>query len=113
MALIPPPARSPIYRTDYLRRGGKAIDRLDWSAAAGIEPKRGAVPLDRLTKRRVAEFHEKIAETPPRLGTKLGAPQKRRSSPGINGQLRRGKQGLIALGDAGTSAGPRGTNTAR
>src|SRR5215469_11680839 len=26
------------YRSDYLRRGGKAIDRLDWSAAAWITP---------------------------------------------------------------------------
>src|SRR5204862_3740323 len=26
------------YRADYLRRGGKAVDRLDWSAAAWINP---------------------------------------------------------------------------
>ena len=35
------------YRADYLRRGGKAVDRLDWSAAAWIVPELGAVPLGR------------------------------------------------------------------
>src|SRR5437764_347718 len=31
------------YRADYRRRGGKAADRLDWSAAAWINPELGAV----------------------------------------------------------------------
>jgi len=64
------------YRADYQRRGGKAIDRLDWSAAAWIVPELGAVPLDRLTKMRIVAWHQKIAETPPRLRTKAGSAAK-------------------------------------
>ena len=37
----------------------------------------------------------------------------RRSSPGLNGQLRPDKQGLIALGDAGPSGGLGCLKTAR
>jgi integrase len=69
------------YRADYQRRGGKASDRLDWSAAAWIVPELGAVPLDRLTKTRIVAWHQKIAETPPRLRTKAGAaPQHREAN---------------------------------
>jgi integrase len=68
------------YRADYQRRGGKAIDRLDWSAAAWIVPELGAVPLDRLTKTRIVTWHQKIAETPPRLRTKAGAAAKHREA---------------------------------
>jgi integrase len=68
------------YRADYQRRGGKAIDRLDASAAAWIEPELGTVPLAKLTKARIVRWHQKIAETPSRLRTKLGAPQKHREA---------------------------------
>ncbi len=68
------------YRADYQRRGGKAIDRLDWSAAAWIVPELGAVPLDRLTKTRIIAWHQKVAETPPRLRTKAGAAAKHREA---------------------------------
>jgi integrase len=68
------------YRADYQRRGGKAIDRLDWSAAAWIAPQLGAVPLDRLTKTRVVAWHQTIAETPPRLRSKAGEAPKHREA---------------------------------
>jgi len=68
------------YRADYQRRGGKAIDRLDWSAAAWIVPELGAVPLDRLTKTRIVAWHQKVAETPPRLRAKAGAAPKHREA---------------------------------
>jgi integrase len=68
------------YRADYQRRGGKAIDRLDWSAAAWIKPELGAVLLDRLTKGKMVAWHQKIAETPPRLRTKAGAAPKHRDA---------------------------------
>ena len=68
------------YRADYQRRGGKAIDRLDWSAAAWIVPELGAVLLDRLAKTRIVAWHQKIAETPPRLRTKAGAAPKHREA---------------------------------
>jgi integrase len=68
------------YRADYLRRGGKAADRLDWSVAAWIIPELGAVELARLTKARIVAWHQKLAETPARLRTKLGAAQKHREA---------------------------------
>jgi integrase len=66
------------YRADYLRRGGKAVDRLDKSAAAWIKPELGAVGLAKLTKARIVAWHQKVAETPARLRTKPGEPQKYR-----------------------------------
>jgi hypothetical protein len=66
------------YRTDYQRRGGKAVDRLDWSSGAWIGPELGAVPLGLLTRARIIAWHQKIAETPARLRTKPGELQKHR-----------------------------------
>ena len=66
------------YRADYLRRGGKAVDRLDRSAAAWIKPELGAVELAKLSKGRIVAWHQKIAETPARLRTKPGEEQKHR-----------------------------------
>lgn len=68
------------YRADYLRRGGKAVDRLDWSAAAWINSKLGAIELATLSKQRIVAWHQKVAETPARLRTKPGEPQKHRDS---------------------------------
>lgn len=67
------------YRADYLRRGGKAADRLEWSAAAWINPELGGIELAKLGKTRIVAWHQKIAETPARLRTKPGAAQKHRS----------------------------------
>src|SRR5215471_13244999 len=60
--------------------GGKAADRLDWSAAAWIIPELGNIELAKLTKRRIEAWHHKIAETPARLRTKPGAQQKHREA---------------------------------
>lgn len=68
------------YRADYQRRSGKATDRLDTSSSAWIQPELGAIPLDRLTKGRIVAWHQKMAETPPRLRTKAGMPQKHRKA---------------------------------
>jgi integrase len=68
------------YRADYQRRGGKATDRLNWSAAAWIGSELGTVPLHRLPKGRIVSWHQKIAETPPRLRTKPGAAQRYREA---------------------------------
>ena len=68
------------YRADYQRRSGKATDRLDASAAAWIGPELGTVSLDRLTKGRIVGWHQKMAETPPRLRTKPGAAQRHREA---------------------------------
>lgn len=68
------------YRADYLRRGGKAADRLDWSAAAWINPELGAIELARLSKSRIVAWHQKIAETPARLRTRQGEAQNYRKA---------------------------------
>jgi integrase len=68
------------YRADYLRRGGKAADRLDWSAEAWILPELGAIALGKLSKGRIVAWHQKLAETPARLRTKSGAIQKYRGA---------------------------------
>jgi hypothetical protein len=68
------------YRADYQRRSGKATDRLDASAAAWIGPELGTVSLDRLTKGQIVGWHQKMAETPPRLRTKLGVAQRHREA---------------------------------
>jgi integrase len=39
-------------------------------------PELGGVPLDRLTKTRIVAWHQKVAETPPRLRAKAGEPPK-------------------------------------
>ena len=68
------------HRSDYLHRGGKAVDRLDCSTAAWILPELGTLPLDRLTKKRIEKWHLNIAETPARLRTKPGAEQRHRET---------------------------------
>jgi integrase len=68
------------YRNDYLRRGGKAVDRVDWTAAAWIAPDLGAVELAKLTKQRIQKWHQKMADTPPRLRSKTGAEPKHREA---------------------------------
>ena len=70
------------YRADYLRRGGKAADRLDWTTAAFITPELGRIEFQKLTKARIVAWHQKIAETPPRLRTKPGTEQKYREADG-------------------------------
>jgi integrase len=68
------------YRADYMRRGGKAIDRLDSSADAWIKPELGAVEVAKLTRPRILAWHQKVAETPARVSTKPSAEQKYRES---------------------------------
>ncbi|HJU20609.1 MAG TPA: site-specific integrase [Stellaceae bacterium] len=77
------------YRADYLRRGGKTVDRFDWSAAAWILPELGAVPIAKLAKRRIQNWHQKVAETPARLRTKAGEAQKYRAPEGDHEAIRR------------------------
>jgi integrase len=78
------------YRSDYLRRGGKAVDRLDWSAAAWIAPELGKVELARLSKARIVAWHHSVAETPARLRTGVGVEQKhRRTDKSTDGVRRR------------------------
>jgi hypothetical protein len=77
------------YRADYLHRGGKAVDRLDASAAAWISPTLGEVLVEKLTKSQIVSWHYKIAETPARLRTKPGAEQRHRDADATPEGIRR------------------------
>jgi integrase len=77
------------YSVDCTRRSGKATDRLECSTAAWIKPELGALPLDKLTRRRIETWHQKIADTPPRRRTKVGEAQKHREADGSPEGVRR------------------------
>jgi integrase len=68
------------YLADYKRRSGKATDRMEASVRAWIEPEFGGMPLAKLTRRRIQDRHQKIAETPARLRTRAGQTQKHREA---------------------------------
>jgi hypothetical protein len=65
------------YRGDYLRRGGKAIVALDSAMSAWISPELGALPLDRLNKRRIVEWHQR---SPMRHRGDVPSPAKRKGT---------------------------------
>ena len=77
------------YRADYLRRGGKAVDRLDWSANALIKPELGGFELAKLSNGRIVAWHQKIAEMPARLRSKPGSAPKHREFDGSPEAVRR------------------------
>jgi integrase len=77
------------YLADYRRRSGKATDRVEWAVGAWIEPELGTTPLAKLTKRRIQDWHQKIAETPARLRTRAGETQKHREKDTSPESLRR------------------------
>ena len=68
------------YLADYKRRSGKATDRLEWAVHAWIKPELATIPLAKLSKRRIQEWHQKVADTPARLRTRLGESQKHRKA---------------------------------
>jgi integrase len=68
------------YLVDYIRRSGKATDRVEAAVRAWIEPELGGVSIAKLTKTRIQTWHQKIAEAPPRLRTKTGEKQKHRDA---------------------------------
>jgi integrase len=68
------------YLADYKRRGGKATDRMGWSARAWIEPQLGALPLAKLKRRPIQDWHQRIAESPARLRTRAGQMQRHREA---------------------------------
>jgi integrase len=70
------------YLADYKRRSGKATDRVEAAIGAWITPELGPVPLAKLTKARIRAWHEKVADTPARLRTRMGEAQKHREPDG-------------------------------
>ena len=47
------------YLADYHRRSGKATDRAEAAVRAWILPDIGSIPLSKLTKRRIQEWHQR------------------------------------------------------
>jgi hypothetical protein len=60
------------YDRDYVRRGGKAVDRMRHSINAHIRPAFGSIDVDKLTRRKIESWLESLAYTPPRLRTRRG-----------------------------------------
>jgi integrase len=68
------------YIADYKRRGGKALDRLQWTIRAHIEPELGEILVDKLTRRRIETWHARLADAPGRLRTAAGERQQHREA---------------------------------
>jgi hypothetical protein len=60
------------YLANYLRRGGKAGGRIESAARTYILPALGQLPVFKLTKRRVEDWHNGIANSPARVRTRAG-----------------------------------------
>jgi integrase len=60
------------YLTKYLRRGGKASGRIESAARTYILPVLGQLPVAKLTKRRLEEWHHGIANSAARVRTRKG-----------------------------------------
>lgn len=60
------------YLADYRRRGGKAVDRVASVVRNHILPALGEHRLDQLTRRQVEQWHERLAESAPRVRPKAG-----------------------------------------
>jgi hypothetical protein len=58
------------YLTNYLRRGGKASGRIESAARTYILPALGQLPVAKLTKRRLEEWHHGIAKSAARVRTR-------------------------------------------
>ena len=66
------------YVADYQRRGGKALERLEWAINAHIKPNLGGILAEKLTRRRLEAWHAALTDAPPRLRTRAGKRQKHR-----------------------------------
>jgi integrase len=78
------------YERDYVRRGGKAVDRLRHSINAHIRPAFGEIELEKISRTRIEAWLERLAGTPARLRTRVGhAPRHRQRDDSAEGVRRR------------------------
>jgi hypothetical protein len=54
------------YERDYIRRGGKAVDRLRHSINAHIRPAFGPIETEKLSRAKIEDWLEALARTPAR-----------------------------------------------
>ncbi len=66
------------YERDYVRRGGKALDRQKAVADAHVRPALGTLEIHKLSKRRLESWLDDLANTPPRLRSRAGAAPRHR-----------------------------------
>ena len=64
------------YITDYKRRGGKALDRLEITANAFIRPQLGMREVKELTATAIRQWHAALAESPARLRSRQNSIQR-------------------------------------
>jgi integrase len=67
------------YVTEYKRRGGKALSRVEGSISAFIRPRLGKYEVDALTATMIRQWLAELATAPPRLRTRNGQQQKVRA----------------------------------
>jgi integrase len=78
------------YVRDYVRRGGKAVDRLHHSINAHVRSAFGANILDDLSRAQIERWLESLANTPPQLRARVGqAPRHRERDDSPEGVRRR------------------------
>src|SRR3954471_17283864 len=89
------------YERDYIRRGGKAVDRLRHSIAAHVRPAFGGIELDKLSRSKIESWLEQLAKAPPRVRSRKGDPQKHRdvdaSPEGVRRRRESANRGLTVL----------------
>jgi integrase len=77
------------YQAAYVRRGGKALNRVKSAVHTYILPELGKVAITKLTKRRLEQWHEGIAHSAARVRTRKNETQKFRLSNGTDEEIRR------------------------
>jgi integrase len=78
------------YERDYIRRGGKAVDRLRHSINAHIRPAFGSIGTEKLSRAKIEGWLETLAGTPARLRSRTGeAPRYRAPDDSTDGIRRR------------------------
>ena len=60
------------YQVKYVRRGGKDVGRIESAARTYISPDLGALPVAKLTKRKLEQWHHANATSAPRVRTRQG-----------------------------------------
>ena len=68
------------YMTAYKRKGGKAVKRTQWAIDGLLVPALGDVTLSKLSRRRIEQLQDGLANAAPRLRTKKGKAQKFRAA---------------------------------
>jgi hypothetical protein len=70
------------YHAAYARRNGKSLTRMESSARTYILPALGPVLICKLTRRRLEQWHNEIANSPARVRIRMGRPQRFRTARG-------------------------------